>query len=225
MAASGEPRRVHTLNRQRSRWLATALVGVGVLTVPIVGNAEVPAISRRRRRRDHRRRHVRRRPARAHRSGAQHDARRLPGHQRDVRRAHRHRRHRSGEHRDRAARRRVVRVQRGRHGVDVQIQEGMAVLRRRADPAEHVPALVGAGRRSDSPATTATCSTSSRAAPRRSTAGEADTLRRRRRRRGDDAHGHAGGAVRQLPRRRRVPAVLPDARGRRRDPATTTRTS
>jgi oligopeptide transport system substrate-binding protein len=30
------------LNTQRSRWLATALVGVGVLTVPIVGNAAAP---------------------------------------------------------------------------------------------------------------------------------------------------------------------------------------
>ena len=27
------------MNKQRSRWLATALVGIGVLTVPLVGNA------------------------------------------------------------------------------------------------------------------------------------------------------------------------------------------
>ena len=33
---------------------------------------------------------------------------------------------------------------------------------------------------------------------------------------GDDAHRHAGRAVLQLPGRRRLPAVLPDARGRRR---------
>ena len=38
-------------------------------------------------------------------------------------------------------------------------------------------------------------------------------LRGRRRRRGDDADGHAVGAVLQLRRRRRVPDVLPDARG------------
>ena len=30
------------MNRQRSRWLATALVGVGVMTVPLVGNAASP---------------------------------------------------------------------------------------------------------------------------------------------------------------------------------------
>jgi oligopeptide transport system substrate-binding protein len=30
------------LNRQRSRWLATALVGIGVVTVPLVGNAASP---------------------------------------------------------------------------------------------------------------------------------------------------------------------------------------
>ena len=30
------------MNRQRSRWLATALVGIGVLTVPLVGNAASP---------------------------------------------------------------------------------------------------------------------------------------------------------------------------------------
>ena len=30
------------MNKQRSRWLATALVGMGVLTVPLVGNAAAP---------------------------------------------------------------------------------------------------------------------------------------------------------------------------------------
>ena len=30
------------MNRQRSRWLATALVGIGVMTVPLVGNAASP---------------------------------------------------------------------------------------------------------------------------------------------------------------------------------------
>ena len=30
------------MNKQRSRWLATALVGIGVLTVPLVGNAASP---------------------------------------------------------------------------------------------------------------------------------------------------------------------------------------
>ena len=30
------------MNKQRSRWLATALVGIGVLTVPLVGNAAAP---------------------------------------------------------------------------------------------------------------------------------------------------------------------------------------
>ncbi len=45
-------------------------------------------------------------------------------------------------------------------------------------------------------------------------AGEADThLGRRGRRRGDDAHRHDGGAVLELPGRRRLPDVLPDARG------------
>ena len=70
---------------------------------------------------------------------------------------------------DRPAARRVVRAQRGRHGVDVHDQGGSAVRRRRADPAEHVPALVGAGvepglrRRLQLPA-----STSSTVAPRSS---------------------------------------------------------
>ena len=136
------------MNKQRSRWLATALVGIGVITVPLVGNAASPAVCRRRRR-DHRRRHVRRRPARAHRPGAQLDARRVPGDQRPVRRSHRDRHERSRELPGRPAARRVVRVQRGRHGVDVHHQGGPAVLRRRADPAEHVPALVGAGDRPD----------------------------------------------------------------------------
>ena len=150
-----EPRRVRTLNRQRSRWLAIALVGIGVSAVPVVGSAEVPAICRRWRR-DHRRRDVLGRPARSHRSGAQ------------------HRRSNSFQFInavfdglteiddsdpenivDRSAPGRVVRVQRGRHGVDVRRQGGPAVLRRRADPAEHVQALVGAGRRARL-ATTAT---------------------------------------------------------------------
>ncbi len=130
----------------------------------------LPAIGRRRWR-DHRRRHVRRRSARAHRSGAQHDARRLPGDQRDVRRPDRDRLDRSGEHPDRPAARRVVRVQRGRHGVDVHDQGGPCSSPTASRSCRARSCARGSGRRTrTSPATTATCSTSSTVVPRSSPA-------------------------------------------------------
>ena len=96
------------------------------------------------------------------------------------------------------------------------IREGMAVLRRRADPAEHVPALVGAGRQPDFAGDYSYLFNFIEGGAEK-LAGEADTLSgvvaddER-----DDADRHAVGAVLQLPGRGRLPDVLPDAGGRRR---------
>ena len=94
--------------------------------------------------------------------------------QRAVRRPHRHRRHRPGQPGDRAARRRVVRGQRRRHPCG---RSRSATARRSPTARRSCPARSrrrGSGPPT-SPATTATCSTSSRVATRRSTA-SADTI-------------------------------------------------
>ena len=92
---------------RRNRTLVAGLVGLSLVAAACGGDdggdsasdttSAEGNIDRGRRRRADRPRHVRRRPARAHRPGAQLDPRRVPGHQLAVRRAHRLRLHRQGE--------------------------------------------------------------------------------------------------------------------------------
>ena len=153
------------------------------------------------------------RPARAHRSGAEHHARRLSGHQRHVRRPHRHRLDRSGQPQGRARPRRLL----GRTTTPRCGPSRSTPTRRSATASRSCRARSsarGSGRPTrTSPATTATCSTSSRAAPRSSPA-TADTLT------GVVADDDAmtltvtlSAPYVELPRGGRLPALLPDARG------------
>ena len=186
-------------------------------------NRRTPRRRRRRRRRVHRPRHLRRRPARAHRPGAEHHARRVPGHQRPLRRPDRDRLHRPGQPRDRAARGRVLRGERRRHGVDLHHQGGPRVLQRRGDPAQLVQALLGAAPTDFAGDYSYLFNFIEGGAEKLD--GTADTIS------GVVADDEAmtltvtlDAPVRQLPGGGRLPAVLPDARRRPSRPARTGRT-
>ena len=119
---------------------------------------------------------------------------------------------RPGQSQGRARPRRLL-GQRRRHRVDVHDPPGPGVHRRRADPAEHVPALVGAGVRPDFAGDYAYLINFIEGGAEKLAGDRRHDHRRGGRRRRHDPHGHAVGAVLQLPGSGRLPAVHADARG------------